>query len=223
MPRSVIFDVDGTLVDTNELHVAAWQDAFKEFQIEVSNEAVRSQIGKGGDQLLPALLSAEKLTRDGEAIEKRRGEIFKRDYLGRSRAFPCVRELLQRIRGAGLSIALASSGKRDEVQHHCAVANIEDLIDGFTSADDAEHSKPAPDIFAAALKKLPAGTSHATVVVGDTPYDAQAARTLGLPVVGLLCGGFSRAELEAAGCVAIYQDAEHLLRDYESSPLRPSA
>jgi beta-phosphoglucomutase-like phosphatase (HAD superfamily) len=143
--------------------------------------------------------------------------------LNRTQSFPFVRDLFLHLKGVGQKIVLASSGRKAEVEHHCRVARVDDLIDGYTSADDAEHSKPCPDIFAAALKLFPKHAGGDTVVVGDTPYDAQAASALGLPVVGLLCGGFSRAELEVAGCVEVYRDPEHLLRDYARSAIRPMA
>ena len=219
MPKAVIFDVDGTLIDTNDLHAAAWVDAFRHFGIEVAYEDVRSQMGKGGDQLMPVFVDAERLKREGERIETFRTELFKRDYLPRVRAFPDVRALLERVREAGQAIVLATSGKREEVDRHMKTAEISDLVDDATTADDAEHSKPEPDIFAAALKRIAPLTAKDAIVVGDTPYDAQAAAKVGLRTVGLLSGGFSREDLEAAGCIAIYADPKALLEAYDRSPL----
>jgi HAD superfamily hydrolase (TIGR01549 family) len=219
MPKAVIFDVDGTLIDTNDLHAAAWVDAFRHFGIEVAYEDVRSQMGKGGDQLMPVFVDAERLKREGERIETFRTELFKRDYLPRVRAFPEVRALFERVREAGQAIVLATSGKREEVDRHMKTAEISDLVDDATTADDAEHSKPEPDIFAAALKRIAPLTAKDAIVVGDTPYDAQAAAKVGLRTVGLLSGGFSREDLEVAGCIAIYADPKALLEAYDRSPL----
>jgi HAD superfamily hydrolase (TIGR01509 family) len=219
MPNAVIFDVDGTLIDTNDLHAAAWVDAFRHFGIEVAYEDVRSQMGKGGDQLMPVFVDAERLKREGERIETFRTELFKKEYLPRVRAFPEVRALFERVRGAGQVIVLATSGKREEVDRHMKTAEISDLVDDATTADDAEHSKPEPDIFAAALKRMAPLTAKDAIVVGDTPYDAQAAAKVGLRTVGLLSGGFLREDLEAAGCIAIYADPKALLEAYDRSPL----
>jgi HAD superfamily hydrolase (TIGR01549 family) len=219
MPKAVIFDVDGTLIDTNDLHAAAWVDAFRHFGIEVAYEDVRSQMGKGGDQLMPVFVDAERLKREGERIETFRTELFKKEYLPRVRAFPEVRALFERVREAGQAIVLATSGKREEVDRHMKTAEISDLVDEATTADDAEHSKPEPDIFAAALNRLAPLTAEDAIVVGDTPYDAQAAAKVGLRTVGLLSGGFSQEDLEAAGCIAIYADSKALLEAYDSSPL----
>ena len=219
MPKAVIFDVDGTLIDTVDLHAAAWVETFRRYGCEVSHDEVRGQIGKGGDQLMPVFLPADLIERQGEEIEAFRKELFKRDYLPRARPFPGVRPLFERIRAAGQHIVLASSGKADEVEHYKKLADIADLIDDATSSDDAERSKPYPDIFQAALgRTAPIGPEDA-VVVGDTPYDAEAAGKAGLRTVGVLCGGFPERDLRAAGCMAIYRDPEDLLRNYERSPL----
>jgi phosphoglycolate phosphatase-like HAD superfamily hydrolase len=114
---------------------------------------------------------------------------------------------------------LGSSASRDELDKNMQIAEIADLVDVTVSASDAEHSKPAPDIFAAALAKIKPITPAEAIVVGDTPYDEQAVQKIGLRTVGLLCGGFPEGELRAAGCTAIYRDPEHLLREYDHSPL----
>jgi HAD superfamily hydrolase (TIGR01549 family) len=217
--KAVIFDIDGTLVDSVDLHAEAWQKAFRRFGREVPFNEVRHQIGKGGDQLLPVFFSREELERFGEELEKFRGELFKREYLPRVVAFPRVRELFERVIADGKRVALASSAKEEELAAYKKIANIEDLVDEETSADDAEKTKPHPDIFEAALERLKDVNPSEAVVVGDTPYDAEAAGKAGLKAVGLLCGGFPEADLRAAGCVRIYRDAAHLLAEYDSSPL----
>src|SRR5215216_4016463 len=219
MIKTVIFDVDGTLVDTVDMHAEAWQRALKEYGKEVPFSAVRSQIGKGGDQLMPVFLSREELEEFGEELEEYRGELFKREYLPRVKGFPAVRELFRRVKDEGLNIALASSAKGDELKTYKKLARIEDLVEEETSSDDAEKSKPHPDIFEAALERLGDTRPAEAVVVGDTPYDAEAAGKAGVQTVGLLSGGFPEEDLRAAGCVRIYRDAAELLANYDTSPL----
>ena len=147
MIKAVIFDVDGTLVDSVDLHARAWQEAFAHFGKQFDFGSVRSQIGKGGDQLMPVFLSKEELEEFGEELEEYRGELFKREYLSQVKGFPKVRELFQRIKDEGLRLALASSAKGDELKAYKERARIEDLVEEETSSDDAEKSKPYPDIF----------------------------------------------------------------------------
>ncbi|MET3409795.1 HAD family hydrolase [Methylobacterium sp. 1030] len=217
--RAVIFDIDGTLLDSVDLHARAWVEAFAHFGVETGFAEVRRQIGKGGDELMPVFLSEERIAREGETIEAYRSDLFKRRYLSEVRPFPGVRPLFEHIRSAGLKIALASSGKRSEVEHYTEILEIGDLVDVATSSDDADRSKPHPDIFEAALAKLDGVPPDAIIVVGDTPYDAEAAAKAGLRTVGLLCGGFPEADLRAAGCAAIYRDPEDLLDRFAESPL----
>ncbi len=219
MIKAVIFDVDGTLVDSVDLHARAWQEAFAHFGKQFDFERVRYQIGKGGDQLMPVFLSERELEEFGERLEKYRGELFKREYLPKVEGFPAVRELFERVKSEGLQIALASSAKGDELKTYKRLARIEDLVEEETSSDDAEKSKPHPDIFEAALERLEGVRPAEAVVVGDTPYDAEAAGKAGLRTVGLLSGGFPEEDLRAAGCARIYKDAADLLANYEASPL----
>lgn len=213
---AVIFDVDGTLVDSVDFHAKAWQEALAEFGHRVPFDQVRSQIGKGGDQLMPVFLSKEELERRGDALEEFRGKIFKKKYLSRVRGFPKVRELFQQLLDDGWKIGLASSAKGEELQKYKEVAEIADLLDSQTSSDDAEKSKPFPDIFLAAVERLEVSPKDC-VVVGDSPYDAQAATKAGIRSVGFLCGGFSRHELETAGFIQLYQGAGDLLARYKES------
>lgn len=219
--KAVIFDVDGTLIDSVDVHAQAWADAFAEFGRKVGFAEVRRQIGKGGDQLMPIFLSTEQIEEFGEKLEKRRGALLKERYLHTIRPFPAVRELFQRVIADGKSIALATSAKEDELEQYKKIANIADLIDVETSSDDAERSKPHPDIFEAALAKLNNASPGQVVVVGDTPYDAKAASKAGLRTIGLLSGGWSADELKQAGCMAIFKDAADLLARYSVSPLAP--
>src|SRR2546423_140279 len=219
MLKAVIFDIDGTLVDSVDLHARAWQEAFRHFGREIPYEEVRHQIGKGGDQLLPVFFSKEELDEFGKELEQYRGELFKREYLPQVRAFPKVRELFERIKQDGKRIALASSAKEEELKVYKKIARIDDLVEEQTSADDADKSKPHPDIFEAALAQLDDVKPTEVIVVGDTPYDAEAAGKAHLSTIGVLCGGFPEAELRAAGCIALYQDPADLLARYNESPI----
>jgi HAD superfamily hydrolase (TIGR01509 family) len=219
MTKAVIFDIDGTLIDTVDLHASAWVEALKHFGFDIAFEDMRSQIGKGGDQILHGLLPPDVIEQRGEEIKDFRSELFKRAYLAKARPFPGVRNLFERIRASGQRAVLASSGTGEEVEQYKEIAGIADLIDSATSSDDAERSKPFPDIFQAALAKLSPLKPEEAVVVGDTPYDAEAARSAGMKTVGVLSGGFTEQALREAGCIAVYRDTEDLVRNYETSPL----
>jgi HAD superfamily hydrolase (TIGR01549 family) len=219
MIKAVLFDVDGTLIDSVDLHARAWQEALAHFGYDVAFEAVRSQIGKGGDQLMPVFVPKDDLERRGEELDTYRGDLFKRKYLPQVRPFPKVRDLFERLRADGKAIVLASSGKAEEVKRYMDIARVADLIDASTSSDEVERSKPYGDIFAAALGKVAPARAEEAIVIGDTPYDAQAAGKVGLRTIGVLCGGFPEVDLRAAGCSAIFRDPADLLARYEHSPL----
>src|SRR5579884_2116625 len=154
MAQAIIFDIDGTLLDSVDLHAQAWQDAFRHFGYEIPFSEIRSQIGKGGDQLLPVFLSPADLKQKGKDIQDYRSSLFKERYLSEIKPFPCVRELFQKIKANGQAVALASSAKEDELKQFEKIARIDDLIEVETSSADASKSKPHPDIFEAALDRL---------------------------------------------------------------------
>ncbi len=215
MIKAVIFDVDGTLVDSVDLHATAWQEAFAEYGHQIPFKAIRDQIGKEGDQLLPVFLSEAERTARGEQIEARRSELVKQRYLPQMSAFPNVRDLFERLQRDGVRRVLASSSKQEELQVYKKLLRIEDLVQEETSLDDAEKSKPEPDIFEAAMSRLPSMGPADVLVIGDTPYDAQAAGKAGLRTIGVLCGGFTEDSLREAGCIAIYDDPADLLARYD--------
>ncbi len=219
MIDAVIFDIDGTLVDSVDLHAEAWRLAFKKFGKGVSFEDIRRQIGKGADQLLPVFWSPQELAKFGKELEEYRSELFKKEYLPHVKAFPQVRQLFERIRQDRKRIALASSAKGDELKTYKKIARVDDFIEAETSSDDAAKSKPHPDIFEAALEELGDLAADRTIVVGDTPYDAEAAGKAKMRTIGLMCGGWSESDLRRGGCIAIYRDAADLLMHYEDSPI----
>jgi HAD superfamily hydrolase (TIGR01549 family) len=215
MPDIVIFDIDGTLLDSVDYHARAWAETFRRHGIDVAVEDVRTQIGKGGDQLMPVFVSKERLEREGDELKEERSRYFKETYLDRVRPFPKVRELVARLSTDGKRVILASSATRDELEEYKRIAGIADLLEADTSSDDAERSKPHPDIFLAAMAKVADADPERVIVVGDTPYDAQAASQARLAVIGVLCGGFPESELRRAGCRAIFRDPADLLIRYD--------
>jgi phosphoglycolate phosphatase-like HAD superfamily hydrolase len=218
MPKAAIFDVDGTLLDSVDLHALAWHEAMVRFGHDVSFEQARSQIGKGGDKLIPVFLSEGEQREHGKQLDSWRSEYFKTKYLPLVRPFSAVPDLLQRSRDAGLRIAIASSAKKDELERYLEIAGVRKLIEETVSAEDVEESKPAPDIFEAALRKL-AIDGRDAVAIGDTPYDAEAAGKADVRTIGVLCGGFTEDELRKAGCAEVYPGPAALLACFERSLL----
>ncbi len=214
----MIFDVDGTLIDSNDAHARAWVEAFAESGVTVAYEAVRRAIGMGGDKLMPLLSGIEEDSPEGKRIAKRRGEIFQHEWLPRLLPFPRTRELIERLHDDGFTLAVASSAKEEELEPLLKTAGVHDLIPTRTSSDDAERSKPDPDIVQAALGRT--GCAHElSVMIGDTPYDVEAALAAGIRVIAFECGGWSREDLK--GATAIYRSAAELLDQYSTSILAP--
>jgi len=209
--RAVIFDLDGTLVDSNEFHIDSWDRAFRHFGKTFSYEELRKQIGKGSDNYLPQFLTPKEMNEFGKELDQYRSDLFKKEYLPCVKPFPSVRELFEQIRGDGKQILLASSGKKPETKHYTKLLQIEDLIDGQITSEDANSSKPAPDIFNAALAKLGVSRNEA-IVVGDTRFDVEAAKKAGLAAIGFLCGQAADEQtLRKAGALAVYRDPADLL------------
>ena len=216
MVKAVLCDIDGTLVESNWLHAAAWKDAFAVAGIELELEEVRRQIGKGGDELIPVFVPWWKRKWMEEPLKKYRKHVFQTDYMGQVKVFPKVRDLMLRMREAGVRVSLASSADGDDVEKYKKLARIEDLVEENSSADDAKRSKPHPDIFEATLKKLGVKASEA-LALGDTPYDAEAAGKAGVWTVGVMTGGWSEKDLMDAGCVEVWKDVGELLDHFDES------
>lgn len=210
--RALIFDIDGTLVDSNDAHARCWQEAFAKFGKDIAFDVVRHQIGKGGDLLVPDLLDAKEMRRFGENLKKHRGELWKSDYMPHVKPFPGVVELFTMLRERGAKIALASSANPDEVDYYSHLLGVEDLIVGSTSKEDAKWSKPNPEIFEAALEQTGSSVER-TLAVGDTPYDILAAHRMALPVAAVLSGGFERELLAKAEF--LFADIRELGREIE--------
>ena len=222
MVKALIFDLDGTLVDSNELHVQSWERAFRHFGNRFSLEALRRQIGKGSDQYLPEFLSEEEMKKFGRELDEYRSELFTAEYLPRVKPFPKVRELFERIRSDGKKIALATSSKSSESKTYRKLLGIDGLYDAETSADDVKKSKPCPDVFIAALKRLPGISNLEALAIGDTRFDVEAARSAGLSTIGFVCGGTDDQTLRAAGAIEVYRDPADLLARYDQSSLAKS-
>jgi len=208
----VLFDLDGTLVDTNYLHTLAWSRAFADAGEWAPMNAIHRLIGMGGDQLVPRLLG-----HDSSAASAARSRRY-RELMSEARAFPGAAELLEHARQSGLVVVIASSAPKDELDAMLEVIGAAGSVDATTSADDATASKPQPDVLLAALE---AGhiDSQRGVVVGDSIWDVQAARAAGLACLGVETGGFSAHELREEGALHVYRDVSELLAQFPLSAL----
>jgi HAD superfamily hydrolase (TIGR01509 family) len=215
--KAVLFDVDGTLVDSNDAHAHAWVKAFTENGVTVDPAHVRRCIGMGGDKLMPEVSGLAEDSAKGSAIAKRRGEIFKQEFLPKLNAFRDSDRLVAAVKQRGLIAVAASSAQEDELKALLKIAGADSLMDAATSSDDAEESKPEPDIIEAALERAKASPPEA-VMIGDTPYDIEAAARAGVATIAFRSGGWTDADLK--GAVAIYDGAWDLLARLDDSLLR---
>ncbi len=219
--EGVILDIDGTLVLSNDVHANTWVEAFAAYDLEVQFETVRPLMGMGGDQLIPKVvpeLNGEEGT--GKAIAKLRKELLFDKYIAQITAANGSRNLILKMQKSGLHLVVASSASSEELEIMLKIAQVDDLLSEVTTSDDAEASKPAPDIVEAALNKGQM-TPEKVVMLGDSPYDIESAGKAGVAVIGLRCGGFSDEQL--SGAIAIYNDPEDLLEHYDSSILGANA
>lgn len=215
----VLLDIDGTLIDSNDAHAHAWHDVLREFGYEIEYSRVRRLIGMGGDNLLPAAIGEKEDSELGERIGKRRSEIFEQRYLPHIKAFPKTPELLARLDACGYKLAVATSSGKKQLAALLRIAQAEPYLDAKTSADDAERSKPDPDIIAAALAKIGC-PREPVLMLGDTPYDIEAAAKAGIATVALRSGGWDDGALKAA--LAIYDHPADLLENFDRSPFAPN-
>ena len=206
--RAIIFDIDGTLVDSNEAHVEAWHLAFVAHGHDVPHERIRVEIGKGGDKLVPSILGDEAEEREGESLRDRQSKEFlsiaKRKRL---KAFPRAREIFEALKARGVRTALATSSSREHLEAlgRSADLDLTSLGETLVNADDIEETKPAPDLVEAAVRKLGL-QPHECVMIGDTPYDAEASSRAGVPCIGVTSGGNAAQVLFEAGATSVWQD-----------------
>ena len=212
---AVLLDIDGTLVDSNGAHAAAWSDAFAAHGRHHSPEEIRPLIGKGGDKLLRELASLNDESDEGKKISETRVEIFKTRYLPTLKPTPGAAAFVKWLMESGLTTVIATSAKQEEVRALLTICGGQALVKDATTADDAERSKPDPDILVAALNKSGASRERA-VMIGDTPYDIEAATRTGLATIAFRCGGSDDAMLR--GSIAIYEDPGELLQRLPQSP-----
>jgi beta-phosphoglucomutase-like phosphatase (HAD superfamily) len=212
--KAVLLDVDGTLVDSNDAHAQAWLEVFTRNGFTTTFERVRELIGKGSDKLIPEVTRLDPDSRESERLSAERGALFRKVYLPNIRAFPKAEALLSRLSGTGLELVVASSAEPDELHALLEVCGALRYIQQQTTSNEAAHSKPDPDIVQVALAKAKCSPAEA-VMLGDTPYDVDAAVKAGVGAVALRCGGHPDATLSRA--LAIYDDASDLLSHFETS------
>jgi len=213
----VIFDIDGTLVDSNDAHAQSWVDTFAEAGYDVPFAVVRPLIGMGADKLLPKTIGVKHDSKEDKKLIKRRSEIFRKKYLPTLRPLEGSRALVLRVRADGLKAIVATSAKDEELQDLLKAAEVADLMEEKATASDAKRSKPDPDIVEAAIEE--SGTSpHNLVMIGDTPYDIEAAARAKVRTIAFRSGGWSDADLH--GAVEIYDGPADLLVHYDSSLVR---
>lgn len=213
--RGVLFDVDGTLIDSSYIHTISWWGAFRQFGYDIPMASIHHFVGMGGDRLVDSLLPPGRDKAEDKEVMASHGALYASHWPG-LRAFDGARELLAACHDAGLAVALASSARKKDLQVMKSILDSEVSIDGATSANDAEESKPAPDILVAALEAIGVDAGDA-VFVGDAVWDMMAAAALGIPAVGVTCGGVSAAELRDAGALEVYEGPRDLLQNLASS------
>ncbi|BCW77106.1 HAD family hydrolase [Arthrobacter sp. NicSoilB11] len=215
--RGVLFDVDGTLIDSSYIHTVAWWGAFRQYGHDVPMAAIHQLVGMGGARLVDNLLPSGRDRGEDEDIMASHGALYASHWPS-LRALDGAKELLGRCHAGGLAVALASSARDRDLEVMRSVLDADPFIDAATSANDAEESKPAPDILEAALAAT--GLDAANVVyVGDAVWDMKAAAALGIPSIGVTCGGIQAGQLRDAGAVEVYQGPRDLLENLGSSAI----
>ncbi|MEQ1574179.1 MAG: HAD family hydrolase [Vicinamibacterales bacterium] len=216
--RAILFDVDGTLVDSNDARARAWTDAFAEAGIEVDLDKVRRSIGMREGKLMPAVSTIKASSPKGKKIAKRHSEIFTSTYLPTIEPFLDAGRLITDLRELGFTPVVASSASKNELDALLAIAGAQSLAFAAASGDGAKESKPDPDIIKSALRRANASPEEA-VLVGDTPYDVEAARRAGVATIAFRCGGWKDEALINAGAIGIYDGPWDLLAKLIVSPI----
>jgi len=207
---TVLLDVDGTLVDSNDAHAHAWMETLAKFDHDVSFARLRGLIGMGGDRLVETVIGIGRDDKKNKKIGEARSEIFRERWLATIKPLRGARDLVLRLRAEGYQYAIASAAREEELLPLLELADIRDLVETRTSSSDVEESKPAPDIIDATLDKLLLVERSRSVMVGDTPYDARAARDAGISFIGVTTGGWSAEAL--AGALGVYDGPAALAR-----------
>lgn len=215
--RGVLFDVDGTLIDSSYIHTMSWWGAFRQYGHDVPMAAIHQLVGMGGARLVDNLLPSGRDRDEDEDIMASHGALYASHWPA-LRALDGARDLLDRCHAGGLAVALASSARERDLQVMRSVLAADDSIDAATSANDAKESKPAPDILVAALESVGVEAGNA-VYVGDAVWDMKAAAALGIPAIGVTCGGINASQLRDAGAVEVYDGPRDLLANLESSAI----
>jgi HAD superfamily hydrolase (TIGR01509 family) len=213
-----ILDIDGTLLDTNYQHALAWYRAFRRHGVVLPVWRIHRHIGMGGDQLLPALSSEQFEREHGEQVREDEKALYG-EMIEEVEPMRDARALIEQLSQRGHTVLLASSAKAEEVEHYLDLLDARELADGWTTSADVESTKPEPDLVHAALQKAEAAAVDA-VMVGDTPYDVEAAARAGVPTIAVLTGGFSEAELREAGAVQVFESVGELLARLGETALR---
>lgn len=212
-----LLDVDGTLIDSNDAHARSWLEIFRENDFDVTYAQARALIGMGGDKLVRALTGLDIERGRGKDLTTARKQRFLRDYLPSLGATAGARDLVLRMRGDGIKLVIATSAGEDELKALLEQVGLSDLIQRRTTSDDADDSKPDPDIVQAALKRGGLEARN-TIMLGDTPYDIEAADRAGVRTIALRCGGWW-ADDALGGAIGVYDTPAELVRAYDSSPL----
>jgi HAD superfamily hydrolase (TIGR01549 family) len=215
MPTAAILDIDGTLVDTNYQHALAWYQAFRQQDIIVPIWKIHRAIGMGGDQLIPHLIGEEKAEELGDALKAAEDPLYL-TMIEQVEPFEGAHDLIVDLKERGHTVILASSAKGKDLDHYLELLDARDIVDGWTTSDDVEETKPQPDLVHAALKK--AGTDSG-VMVGDTNWDIEAAKNAGQETIAVLTGGFGADELKQAGAIAVFDSIGELRERIDETPL----
>jgi phosphoglycolate phosphatase-like HAD superfamily hydrolase len=215
--HTVLLDIDGTLIDSNDAHARAWVDALRTHGYVIPFEEVRPLIGMGGDKLVPTLTGLDPESGEAKRLSETRSTLFLKRELPTLRPTKGARALLERLSSIGMELVIATSAKSGEVQALLEQAGVADLIPLASSSDDADRSKPDPDIVQAALRMSGSLAAH-SVMIGDTPYDVEASTRARVPSIALRCGGWWSDDA-LRGATAIYDDPAELLARLEESPI----
>ena len=214
--EAALLDVDGTLIDSNYHHALAWYRAFRRHDIVLPLWRIHRAVGMGGDQLVPALVGPKLDKEKGDDIRAARDEIYTGGLIDEVAALEGAHELIAELKDRGLQVVLASSSPRDELERYLDLLDARKLADAWTTKDDVEATKPEPDLILAALEKA---QTESAVMVGDTPWDVEAASKAGVETLCVITGGWSKQELREAGAIAVFESVDELRQRLEETPL----